>query len=261
MNRTPREVRNKSERDIILLTWDSRLEEDITSRLREPIFTDKGVQAWDLQRHPYFAEHFRSNAKPSAEKACDALGIITEHNGNSISHCAANDAVFTLAKFIALGTLTNEQYHTFCVARQPLRPMMHPGFVGFTINAVNAPKAPNARPKPPAAAAAPLPAARPNLPRVAQAEAPIADVVTSTAKQMTNLSLTEQTAVEDDERVVTHIFTLPSGTDDDFQWVPARFRVIDGSNVKRVCISADDLVEDQRLMALFLAWARGQPAV
>jgi hypothetical protein len=95
------------------------------------------VKPWDLQLHDSFIRHFDTRQPKGAGHACDALGITTEDTfGRSLAHCAANDSAFTLEKFLALGTLSEEQATAFHNG-QPVRPFLPQSFVGHTTECVN----------------------------------------------------------------------------------------------------------------------------
>ncbi|GKT76135.1 hypothetical protein ColTof4_08558 [Colletotrichum tofieldiae] len=110
---------------MIVLTWDSQLEERLCALLNVDIFLQQeGVLLWDLQRAeeltPRFGHSKDSRQGRDAGKAADALGIPVTTEGNKIdpnaiklSHNASMDAAFTLEMLLALCFLTPEQSNLF----------------------------------------------------------------------------------------------------------------------------------------------------
>lgn len=143
MNRSRAEIDDAKLRDIILLTWGSRLEEDTFFRLGIDTFSNPcpGEQAWDMQKHGIFISFTGRSGQENknSAKMCNALGINTAHKDNSTSlhHNAANDTAFMMAMFVAIATLTPKQRSGF-ESRVQLEMSQSRSFAGQTME-VNRP--------------------------------------------------------------------------------------------------------------------------
>lgn len=135
-NRTSEEMESQQLREVIVLTWDSTLEESIANRLGLAVFTESRTSAFDLQKHALFSDYFGNGDKrgKSSEAACDSLGIATcSIRFGSLHHCGGNDAVFTLHKFLALETMGRKQLRAY-TAQESLR-CLSPSFREATVAA------------------------------------------------------------------------------------------------------------------------------
>ena len=137
--RTPAEIKSRQYRDVILLTWDSRLEEASMKRLKVDIFDRPGVISWDLQRESYVlpsATGKSGRAGKRSEVICQKFGIPTACKNKQLSHNAGNDAAFTMQTFLAIGHLTPWQKMELDLGAD-LYPQLKPSFVGYTLDECN----------------------------------------------------------------------------------------------------------------------------
>ncbi|TIC97833.1 hypothetical protein CH35J_007121 [Colletotrichum higginsianum] len=134
------EEKKKGEgRKIVILVWDSRLEEKTFRRLGLDYFYQPNAEVWDLQLHPawrYCLGADRNHRRGSS--ACKMLGVAYETAwGESLAHCAGNIAAFDVQIMLALGTATTEQKELVKASR-PL-PTLPQSWVDYTLAQVNKP--------------------------------------------------------------------------------------------------------------------------
>lgn len=134
-NRTDKEKANRSNRQLIFLTFGSEMVETTLTRLGLSWLTQPNVKIWDVQRDWELELRF-DWPKMKFEHVMEILGVRFEDTRfGSITSCAGNASVFLIQVFLALFYKNEAQCVAFA-AREPV-PWLPFTWVGHTLDQAN----------------------------------------------------------------------------------------------------------------------------